>query len=341
MRQESAINSQDTLTPRLVDDFVPHPLLRGGHAQTIASNFLPRRNALPAPEDRLFQVADGAQVLCHCHWQPDRTSRLTLIIVHGLEGSSASQYVIGTGSKAWLAGMNVVRMNMRNCGGTWKLANTVYHSGMSGDVGAVVEALIREERLPRIALAGFSMGGNLVMKLVGEWGSGAPSEVKAAATVSPAMDLGASCDELHRWENRIYEWRFLLSLYKTMGRKAQNFPEIFQPYRFSSVRSLREFDDKVTARYAGFTGAADYYERARSSKVADRIVLPTLVINSLDDPFIRFLPETREKLLANPHVHFIETRHGGHCAFIARATNGYDGRWAERKIIEFAQSIAN
>ena len=136
---------------------------------------------------------------------PRADSRLTLIIVHGLEGSVDSQYVIGTGSKAWAAGMNVVRMNMRNCGNTEKLTPTLYHSGLSADVGAVAEELIREDGLERIALVGFSMGGNLVLKLAGGWGDQAPPQVKAVATVSPAMDLAASADALHSWRNRLYE----------------------------------------------------------------------------------------------------------------------------------------
>ena len=126
------------------EPFQPRRALRGGHAQTIAGNFLPRRNQLPPAEDRLFHVEPEVQVLCHCHWQPDRSGAMTLIIVHGLEGSSESGYVIGTGNKAWCAGMNVVRMNMRNCGNTESLGPTLYNSGMSDDVGAVDYCLLEE-----------------------------------------------------------------------------------------------------------------------------------------------------------------------------------------------------
>src|SRR5437868_2558490 len=146
------------------DSFTPRRGLRNPHAQTLMGNFLPRTRVLPASERRVFQIEDGVQVLCQCNWQPGEKKHeaLTVIIVHGLEGSADSQYVIGTGSKAWMAGMNVVRMNMRNCGGTEALTATLYHSGLSGDVGAVVEELIREDALQSIAIVGFSMGGNLV-----------------------------------------------------------------------------------------------------------------------------------------------------------------------------------
>ena len=118
------------------------------------------------------------RLLCHCHWQQDRASSITLIIVHGLEGSTDSQYVIGTGSKAWRAGMNVVRMNMRNCGGTENLGPSLYNSSMSHDVGAVVKSLIADDGLESISLAGFSMGGNLVLKLLGELGKQVPRQIR-------------------------------------------------------------------------------------------------------------------------------------------------------------------
>src|SRR5271166_1891375 len=191
------------------EPFDPRRPFVGGHAQTIAGNFLPRRNEMPPPEERLVRVEPDVQVLCHCHWQPERSASTTVIIVHGLEGSTDSQYVIGSGSKAWCAGMNVVRMNMRNCGGTEQLGPTLYNSSMSGDVGAVAETLMREDGLQRIALAGFSMGGNLVLKMLGEWGADAPPQIIAGIGVSPAMDLAASADALHEPANRIYEWRFL------------------------------------------------------------------------------------------------------------------------------------
>jgi predicted alpha/beta-fold hydrolase len=320
-------------------DFVPRRWLRGGHRQTLAGNFMPRENRLPAPDDRLFTVEQDVQVLCHCHWQPARGGRTTLIIVHGLEGSSESKYVIGTGNKAWDAGMNVVRMNMRNCGGTEKLTPTLYNSSMSADVGGVVQALIEEDRLSSIALAGFSMGGNLVLKLAGEWGTEAPAEVHAVTAVSPAIDLGISADALHDWQNRIYEYKFLYGLRSRMTRKASIYPDRYKSYPLFSIRTLRDFDDQITARYGGFTGADDYYDRAASARVIDRIVVPTLIINSLDDPFIRLSQQTRANILGNRHIRFIETQHGGHCAFIGEP-DGSDGRWAERKVIEFVREFS-
>ena len=277
-------------------------------------------------------------MLCHCHWQANRRSAMTLVIVHGLEGSSESGYVIGTGSKAWCAGMNVVRMNMRNCGNTESLGPTLYNSSMSDDVGAVAQALIAEEGLQKLALAGFSMGGNLVLKLLGEWGADAPPQVVAGIGVSPSVDLAASADALHDPANRVYEMKFLWGLRRRMQRKAALYPSVYDLRYLRGLRSLRDFDDQITARYCGFLDAQDYYTRAAASNVIDRITVPTLIVHAEDDPFIRILPATRQKLLHNRHITYFETERGGHCAFLAEA-NGYDGRWAERQAIAFLQRV--
>ncbi|MGB8888488.1 MAG: alpha/beta fold hydrolase [Candidatus Korobacteraceae bacterium] len=328
---------------RHADDFFGEPFrprrpFVGGHAQTIAGNFLPRQNQLPPAEERLFRVEPEVQVLCHCHWQADRASAMTLVVVHGLEGSSESQYVIGLGSKAWRVGMNVVRMNMRNCGGTEQLGPTLYNSSMSGDVAMVAQTLIANDGLQKLALVGYSMGGNLVLKLLGEWSKDAPEQVKAGVGVSPVMDLAPSSDALHDRANRLYEWKFLRGLRSRMLRKAALYPERYDVRYLRGMRSMRDFDDQITARYSGFRDAQDYYTRAAAARVVDRIAVPTLILHAQDDPFIRVLPETRDKLLHNPQVTYVETAHGGHCAFLAEA-NGYDGRWAERQAIAFIQRV--
>jgi hypothetical protein len=193
--------------------------------------------------------------------------------------------------------------------------------------------VIEQKKLQRVGLIGYSMGGNLVLKLAGELGSAAPPELKAVAAVSPAADLAASADAMHVGGNRIYEWKFLVSLMRTYERKRKLYPD-----RYKKVErypgSIREFDDAITAHYCGFTGAQDYYTRASAARMIDKIALPTLIINAADDPFIRLLPETRAKIKANPNITFLETAHGGHCAFLAQP-NGDDGRWAERQIMHF------
>lgn len=314
--------------------FVPRRWLRGGHAQTLAGNFLPRPSLLPPPEERLFEVEPWAQILGHCHWQSERQKRFTILLVHGLEGSSQSKYVIGTGYKAWRLGWNVVRMNVRNCGGTENLCATLYNSGLSRDVQRVTTALIEQDGLQAIGLAGFSMGGNQVLKCAGEWGASSPPEVRAIAAVSPACDLADSADRLHQPRNRVYEMWFLRSLFQRFRRKARLFPGQYDVELLRKVHSIRQFDDFITARYMGFASADDYYARASAARVLDQIAIPALVIHSSDDPFVVLRPETEAKLVANPKITYLRSEHGGHCAFLAEA-DGYDGRWAEQQVIEF------
>jgi predicted alpha/beta-fold hydrolase len=317
---------------------VPRRGLRGGHLQTLASFFLPRRIALSPSEKRLIEVEPGARVLCHCHWQPDRENSLTVIIVHGLEGSSESQYMLGIAAKGMAAGMNVVRMNQRNCGGTNALSPTLYHSGRSRDIAAVAQNLIDQDRISRFALAGFSMGGNLVLKLAGEWGREGPSQFRAVAAVCPSVNLAASADALHVPANRLYEYYFMWQLRRRLRVKAGLFPQVFDRSRARGVTSLRDFDDKVTAYYCGFDGASDYYQRSAAANVVDRIAVPTLILHAANDPFIRILPETRQKILSNRNITFVETEDGGHCSFLAQP-DGDDGRWAERQVVEFLRTF--
>jgi predicted alpha/beta-fold hydrolase len=317
--------------------FKARRLFRGGHLQTLAGFFLFRSSRLPAPEERYVEVAPGVKILCHCHWQQDRRKALTVIVVHGLEGSSDSGYVIGIAQKGLAAGMNIIRVNQRNCGGTEHLAPTLYNSSLSGDIAAVARNMV-DDGISRFALAGFSMGGNLVLKTAGEWGREAPPEFRAVLAVCPAMDLAASADALHLPWNRIYEAYFMHKLRRRFRVKAKLFPEQFDVARLRGLRSLREFDDKITAYYCGFEGAVDYYARAAASNVVEHISVPGLIIHAANDPFVRLIPETRTKIAANRNLTFVEAADGGHCSFIADA-NGYDGRWAEQQVIEFLRQF--
>jgi uncharacterized protein len=325
----------------------------------VLGNFLPRKDRLPLPIDELVEVSPAAgaqistQVLCRCHWQPAeiRAKRPAVILVHGLEGSADSQYVVGNADKLWSAGASVIRMNMRNCGGRnyemARLSPTLYHSGLSGDVGAVMRHFLARERLESISLVGYSMGGNLVLKFAGELGADAPRELHSVIGVSPAIDLGPSATALHRGENRIYERRFLRALLKRYRRKVQLFPQAYDANRADGIDSLRDFDDRVTALYSGFDSAEDYYYRSSAARVIERITVPTLILHSLDDPFVTITPDTLQKLKANPWITLVQPEFGGHCAFLARRdgqrnnpTAIDDGYWAESTLLQFILACA-
>jgi len=316
--------------------FVPRRGLSNGHLQTIVGNFLPRPPfQVPSnAETVLVDPADGSRVLCHCSWQPEprRATCFTVVLVHGLEGSSNSRYMQGIAARAWDAGCNVVRMNMRNCGDTDHLTPTLYNSSLSGDVGAVIRHFAERYGLRQVALVGYSMGGNLVLKLAGEWGNHAP--LTAVAAVCPAIDLAAGSDALHQPVNRLYERHFLRGLMRRFHRKAALYPQVYEPRGVGPVRSLREFDDKIVARYCGYRDADDYYYRAAGARVVDRIAVPTFILHALDDPFVRLVPQTRAALLANPHVTLVETARGGHCAYLSNDP-GNDIHWAEATVVRF------
>jgi predicted alpha/beta-fold hydrolase len=332
-------------------EFQPRRFIINGHLQTIMGNYLPRLNGLSTPEATLVEVSPAtpvqiaSQVLCHCHWQPEevRSTRPTAILVHGLEGSSNSQYVVGNSNKLWRAGCNIIRMNMRNCGGTEALSPTLYHSGLSNDVLKVMNFFVAQHGLQSMSLIGYSMGGNLVLKLAGELGNSAPPELRSVIGVSPALDLGASADALHRPQNRVYELKFLRALLMRYRRKVALFPHVYDPNLATGIRSLRELDDRITALYSGFTGSDDYYYRAAAARVIDHIAVPTLILHALDDPFVRITEESCNRLKANQNIRLITTHHGGHCAFLAQpdADTGYDGYWAEHTLLRFLLANAS
>lgn len=346
MSAKSILGSMDRNPSSSLDswfsEFVPRRFLRNGHLQTLVGNFLPRKWSLPEPESLLVKVQGPvggygpSQVLCHCHWQPAevRKDRMTMVIVHGLEGSSNSQYVLGNTTRALAAGLNVVRMNMRSCGGSDELSPTIYHSGRSQDVAAVVEKIIEIHALRKIALVGYSMGGNLVLKYAGEVALNPPAALKAVVGISPLMDLAPSSAALHKPQNRIYERHFLRSMLMRMERKIALFPAIYSSESLPKIRSMRDFDEYIVARYGNFLNAGDYYTRVASSQYARDFTVPTLIVHSLDDPFIVMLPQTRQELMDNPHVTYIETQHGGHCAFLSPDA-GSDGYWAEKTLLGF------
>src|SRR5690349_21381003 len=220
--------------------FVPPAALRNGHAMTIVGSKRPRNFSIlrHMPERREFQTETHTRVVAYCHWQPDRLRRPTVLIIHGLEGSADASYVLGTASKAFAAGFNVLRYNVRGCGGTPHLSPALYHSGLTVDLHHVMRELIARDGLSQLFLIGFSMGGNQALKLAGELGNGTPEQFRGVCAVSPPIDLEACSRAIARRENWIYEIRFLLSLRKTMRKKDKLFPGLYDLGRLGGVKHL-------------------------------------------------------------------------------------------------------
>lgn len=333
---------RDRLERALADKpFRPHCLFPSGHAQTLVAHVWPRRAALTTfgrQEERLFEVEPNVKVLAHCHWQDDSRHRPTAVLVHGLEGSSSSVYIISTAQLFFQAGFNVLRYNMRNCGGTEHLTPTLYHSGMSGDLQVVVRELAERDQLTDLFLIGFSMGGNVALKLAGEYGGDAPRQLRGVCAVSPALDLSACAEAINRRSNWIYQRSFLKGLRRRVRHKEQLYPEIYSFDDFRAVRSIRDFDEVYTARHAGFTNADDYYERSSALKVLSQIELPTLIIHAQDDPFIPYESFRQLPSLGNHSLILLTSQRGGHVGFVA--DDARERFWAENRALDFCTLLA-
>ena len=322
-----------------MEKFEPHALLRNGHAMTIAAAFVLRKFELPPAEDRLFQVDPESRILGRCHWQPGkRRDSPVMVILHGLEGSSESNYVWGIAEKAFRRGFHAVRLNQRNCGGTETLTPTLYNSGMSGDYRAVLEELSNGDGFEQIFFAGYSMGGNLMTKMAGEFAEAAPKALRGVCVVCPAMDLGACADALQRRDNFFYQRHFVKGLMARYARKAELYPERYPKNGFGPVRSVREFDDKITAPQFGYRDAQDYYDAVGAKKVVAQVRVPMLMITAQDDPFVPYELFMRANPGRNPAIRLVTPENGGHCGFISNRS-GAERFWAEQRIVQFCDVI--
>lgn len=328
------------MTTANASEFHPHPLLKNAHAMTVAGAFARRRFALPAPEERLFRVEAESQLLGHCHWRPGkRRDAPVIVIVHGLEGSSESNYAKGIAEKALRRGFHAVRLNQRNCGGTEGLTPTLYNSGMSADYRAVLEELSNGDGFEQIFFVGYSMGGNLVTKMAGEFGEAVPKALRGVCAVCPAMDLGACADALELRQNLLYQRHFVSGLMARYRRKVKLFPQRYGADGFGAVRTVREFDDKITAPCFGYKDAQEYYEAVGAKKVVGHVRVPMLMITAQDDPFVPYASFKRVKPGENTSIRFVAPKHGGHCGFISNQA-GEERFWAEQRVVEFCAEKA-
>ncbi len=320
--------------------FTPRPSLRGGHLQTLYSwgnpRYFPR---LPAPTLRYFDVAADARVLAHCHWQPRSRRAPVLLLLHGLNGSSDAHYMKGIAAKAFERGLSVVRLNQRNCGDTEHLSAGLFHSGLTADAAHVIDELTAVDGVDAIVVAGYSLGGNLALKLAGEYGDAPPPALAGVAAVSPILEISPCVTALERPGNRLYQWNFVKDLKRRMRRKAKYWPGLFDLSRLDAVKTVREFDEVYTAPHFGFAGAEDYYHRASAMRVIDRVRVPALVITAEDDPFVPPGPFREAAVTGNPALTVEIFPHGGHCGFVGPKEPDYDGYWAERRIVAFAGQV--
>ncbi len=321
--------------------FQPVPWLKNNHLMTVIPAFWPRsfRQISQLGKDYLFPVDEKTSLMGRCHFQSYEPHAPTVIIVHGLEGSSNSRYVLGISAKAISAGMNVVRLNLRNCGETLKLSPTFYNAGQSGDIIAVVDYLSTKFNFQNIYLIGYSLGGNIVLKAAGESGCH-EKHIRGVCAISPSIDLRASVEALKKGINRLYEMRFLLSLKGKVVLKNRLFPEKYDLSLLKKVNSIQAFDDVYTAPDAGYASAMDYYQQASALAVIDKIVIPSIIVTAQDDPIIPYSSFLTPKL-ANSAITLLAPKHGGHGGFIHSRIEhnpkipSFDRFWAENRVLSF------
>lgn len=324
--------------------FEPHPLLAGFHRQTLASALL-RGGRAPSAVTREVMVDEANRLRLRCSWHaPDRVEagRPVLVLLHGLGGSADSPYMRVTARKAFAEGFDVVRVNQRGADDTADLVQASYHAALTDDVLAVLDDLAAEGRGP-FALGGFSLGGNCALRLAGLQGGGLASRgVQAVVAISPSVDL-PSCSEALDGDPRcrIYRDRFVQELgavaarFAALGKGTHLYPLLH------GVRSLRDFDDRWTARLHGFPDVDAYYERMSALPVLGRIAVPTLLIHARDDHLVPSAALEATRLPAGSPLRVVLTDSGGHCGFWARRRVREDGvrdadrAWAENRMLRF------
>lgn len=254
----------------------------------------------------------------------------TLMLVHGLEGNADVPYVRGMAALALARGWNVLRMNLRSCGTSEGLCASGYHNGQWADVGAVASEAVARFGLRHVGLCGYSMGGNMVLRQLGAWGASPPAWARAAVVVCPAADLAAASERLHLPFNRQYEWYFLQGLVRRVRRLNRRFPQM--GLKVPRVpRSIFQFDDEVTAKMGGFTGAVDYYAQASAAPLLPGVTVPATILHAADDPFVPLVEAVRKAVTGNPALRLIAPARGGHCGFVSATQPRF---WAEQRVVD-------
>lgn len=315
--------------------FRPGRALRNSHLQTALAALSPRpRPPLPPAALARFSALDGEPLLARINWRPgDRAAAPAALLVHGLEGSAESHYMLGAAAKLYRAGFHVVRLNQRGCGESEGLTPTLHHGGRSDDLAAVLDALVARDGVEILVAIGFSLGGNLLLKLLGERGAGAPRGLVAAAALSPLLNPQHVQIHLDRPSSFPYRRFFLGLMARRMQRRAALFPGHFPAQSFES-RTVLDFDERFTIPYIGYASAVDYYRRADALPLLGGVEVPTLLVHAQDDPIVPFAGLAPGISRASRSVHLELPQHGGHLGFYAPAP-GTDGYWAEDRAVAF------
>ena len=322
------------------DSFVPYPLLRNGHLQTIAASRIKR----PEPGDwndlrtERFTLFDNSEVLCHGLIRNPEAP--TLFILHGMAGSHNSRYIMGLAEKTRRLGWNAVFPDMYDVSTSGK-PPTVFHSGCSSLISDLLRQASERLELKQVLLAGVSMGGNILLKMIGEWGASAPEWVLAAAAISPLTDLPGSTILMERPATFIYRRRFIRKLRNSMLRDAVRYQKYLDSEKVLQARTIRQFDEAFTVPLSGFSSAEEYYETQSSRLLLGEIRLPLFIVHSLDDPLLTSTALESGAARNNSSITLCLTKRGGHVGFLASGPDpGRDRHWAENRILDYLETRA-
>ena len=303
------------------------PLFRNPHWQTIAGHLWRRSGAearFPV-ERRLFRTEPEVQVLVESQ-RPAGAAAGEIVMIHGLEGAGDAGYMRSLAAAALRAGFAAHRFHMRTCGGTERLCRTLYHAGLTSDLLAVLREFRGEGRAPAF-LAGFSLGGNVALKLAGELGESAAGLVRGVCAVSTPLDLAACARRIAQPDNRLYERRFVRRMRARLCATGR-----YSRRDFAGLHSVMEIDDRITAPSFGFGNAENYYRTQSAMRFLDRIRVPVLLLQAKDDTFVPFEIFAPAGVRSNPWIELVAVEHGGHLGFIGRSPNRF---WADQAIMKW------
>lgn len=318
--------------PLVPSNYKPPFLFRNGHFSTIYAGVIRRVHGLLQKRERL-ELPDGDFMDLDWSDSPLPTKRVA-ILLHGLEGDAQRHYITGSAKKLNYNNYDVCAVNFRGCSGVPNRLYRSYHSGVTEDLIVVIEHILNTRDYDEIYLLGFSLGGNLSLKYLGE-GNCVPRQLKAAVAVSVPCDLKDACDQLLSSKNVLYSARFKKHLLAKLRTKRKQFPDKITEGKIKAIVTLKDFDDAYTAPAHGFRDALDYYATCSSDQFLDTITVPTLILNAKNDSFLGANCYPFKEAENNPHLYLEVPDFGGHVGFWGRKNSSY----AEKRAVEFFNSV--
>ena len=317
--------------PLIYSDSLRSPFwLPNGHYQSIYPALF-RKIIIPYKRERISTPDDDFLDL---DWSIVNKSKTLVILSHGLEGDSTRQYITGMINLLNSNDYNCLAWNYRSCGGEMNLQPRFYHSGETSDLDLVVNHAIQKS-YSNIVLMGFSLGGNVTLKYVGERGKSILPQITKSVVFSVPLNLAACSRHINKPQNTIYSWRFLNTLKPKIKSKSILFPEIFDIKQWNNIKTIWQFDDVYTGPLHGFKNAADYYEQSSSMNFIEQIAIPTLIVHAKNDPLVPYTSFPLDKFKSLPNVWLELTTEGGHCGFTPKQTSSKYAYWSELRALDF------